>query len=425
MKSRISQTRREFLRWSLAATGGLLFTDQESWSIDRAQRPKLPVAGVATVYHRNSHADVILGKILEGWNQDGGPGPDLELVSLYMDQYPDDDMSRNLAKKHGFRLVKTIDEAINLGGDKVGVAGVLSIGEHGTYPRHPVTNQTLYPRKRFFDEIVAALKRGGKVVPVFNDKHLSYDTAQAIAMCRTAEDFKIPFMAGSSLPVAWRIPALELPMECELECALGIGFGGLEAYGFHSLEMLQCMVERRKGGETGVAAVRSATGAAVLDAEKRGYWSKPLLATALRAQGLELPEGWREAITKDSCPFYLIDYRDGLKASIAMLRGIAGHWSFACKLKGQDVPTATKFAFQDGRPFLHFECLVRAIEYLVHTGESPYPVDRTLITTGVIDAAMRSLAAKGKRIETPQLAIGYRASQWAYTPGVPPKPRKE
>ena len=423
--SRRSQTRREFLRRSLAATGGLLLTGQESWSIDRVRRPKLPVAGVATVYRRDSHADVVLGKILEGWNQDGGPGPDLELVSLYLDQYPKNDMSRTLAKKHGFRLAKTIDEAINLGGDKVGVAGVLSIGEHGTYPRHPVTNQLLYPRKRFFDEIVAALKRGGKVVPVFNDKHLSYDTAQAVAMCRTAEDLKIPFMAGSSLPVAWRIPGLELPMGCEVECALGIGFGGLEAYGFHALEMLQCMVERRKGGETGVAAVRSATGDAVLEAEKQGYWSEPLLAAALRAQRLELPEGWRETITKDSLPFYLIDYRDGLKASIAMLNGIAGHWSFACKLKGQEAPIATEFALQAGRPYRHFECLVRAIEHLVHSGESPYPVERTLITTGVIDAAMRSLAAKGKRLETPELAIGYRASAWAYTPGVPPKPRKE
>ena len=161
-------------------------------------------------------------------------------------------MSRELARKYGFRLAKTIDEAVNLGGNQVGVAGVLSIGEHGNYPQDPVTKQRKYPRKRFFDEIVAALQRGGKIVPVFSDKHLSYRTDDALAMYRTATELDIPFMAGSSLPVAWRIPALDLPLECPLQGALATGYGGSESYGFHALETLQCMVERREGGESGV-----------------------------------------------------------------------------------------------------------------------------------------------------------------------------
>ena len=416
------QTRRTFLKCSLATTGGLLI-NPEVRAADQAKRSKLPVAGVATVYHRGSHADVILGKILEGFNQDEGPGPDLELVSLYIDQFPDNDMSRELTKKYGFRLAATIDEAINLGGSKVAVAGVLSIGEHGNYPRHPVTNQHMYPRKRFFDEIVAALKRGGKVVPVFNDKHLSYRTADALAMVRAAKALNLPLMAGSSLPVAWRVPDLDLPMGCDMQSAMAIGFGGLESYGFHALETLQCMVERRRHGNAGVAAVCAARGARVFEAEQQGYWSQDMLAAALRVQSTELPKNWRNVLLDQAQPFYLIDYRDGFRACVAMLNGIARHFSFACKLKGQKAPTATKFAVQQGPPYRHFEWLVKAIEHMVHTGEPAYPVERTVLTTGIIDAAMRSLAEDGKRIETPQLDITYHASHWGHAPGRPPKPQ--
>ena len=417
------QSRRDLLKSSLATAGGIFVARPEGLTADGTQRPKLPVAGVATVYFENSHADVILGKILEGYNQDGGDGPDLELVSLYMDQIPNNDKSQKLAKKYGFRLAQTIDEAINFRGNKVGVAGVLSIGEHGDYPNHPVTNQHLYPRKRFFDEIVAALKRAGKIVPIFSDKHLSYDTSEAIAMYETAKELKIPLMAGSSIPVAWRFPPLQIPMGCELESALVIGYGGLEPYGFHTLEGLQCMVERRKGGETGVAAVRAVRGKAVFETEHQGYWSEDLLAAALEVSDSNLPKNWREAIIQNDCPFYLIDYRDGFKSCVPMLNGINAHWVFACKLKDQKALKATKFTLQNGPPHRHFEWLVKAIEHMVHTGIPPYPVERTVLTTGMLDAAMRSLSQGGKRIETPLLDISYRAQNWAYAPGLPPKPR--
>src|SRR4029077_897196 len=90
------------------------------------QRERLPVAAIVTEYRRDSHADVIVGKILEGFNQDGGAGPALRLAALYTDQVPKNDLSRDLAEKHKFRIAGSIEEAITLGGDKVAVAGVLS-----------------------------------------------------------------------------------------------------------------------------------------------------------------------------------------------------------------------------------------------------------------------------------------------------------
>ena len=75
-----------------------------------------PVAVVTTIYFPHSHADVIAGKILEGLNYDGKNLYGLRIASMYVDQFTDKDMSRDLAKKHGFRLCKTIDEALTLGG---------------------------------------------------------------------------------------------------------------------------------------------------------------------------------------------------------------------------------------------------------------------------------------------------------------------
>ena len=255
----MTTTRRDILKACLA--GAVASTVPQPFSLfaDQKARPRrrLPVAAVVSVYTPSSHADVIVGKILEGYQQDGGRGPDLEVVSVFTDQVPAEDMSREKAVKHGFRISPTIRDALTLGSDQLQVAGVLCIGEHGDYPRTPDTEQKMYPRRRFFDEVVDVFRDCGEVVPVFNDKHLGYRWEDATAMVETARQLEIPFLAGSSLPVAWRMPALELPRDCEIEAALTIGYGGFEDYGFHALEAHQCLLERRGGGETGVAAVRT------------------------------------------------------------------------------------------------------------------------------------------------------------------------
>jgi hypothetical protein len=128
------------------------------------RREKKKVAAVVTEYRKRSHADVLLGKILEGWKQDGGIGPGLELVSLYVDQYPAEDMSVALASKYGFRLCQSIEESLTLGGQSIGVDGVLSIGEHGDYPWNDF-GQHLYPRKRFFEEITDAMRKAKHFLP--------------------------------------------------------------------------------------------------------------------------------------------------------------------------------------------------------------------------------------------------------------------
>ena len=211
-----------------------------------------PVAGATTVYHRHSHADVIFGKILEGPNYDGKNLYGIKLVSLYVDQFPASDMSVALAKKYGVRLCKSIEEALTLGGDKLAVEGFISVGEHGNYPKNGNGTDTLSTAKVLRRSNRRRSPNSKKSVPVFNDKHLAATWTDAKWMYDKARELMFPFMAGSTIPLTWRKPNLQLPRGCELVDAVAVGYGPVEGYGFHMLEGLQCMVERRKGGEVGV-----------------------------------------------------------------------------------------------------------------------------------------------------------------------------
>jgi hypothetical protein len=387
------------------------------------------VAAIVTEYRKWSHADVIVGKILEGYNYDGGDGPDLKFVSLFVDQFPDGDMSRDLAKKYSFKLCDSIEDALTLGGKELAVDGVLCIGEHGKYPDND-KGQKLYPRRRFFEEVTKVFAKCKKSVPVFNDKHLAATWTDAKWMYDRSRELFVPFLAGSSLPVTWRRPPLQLPKGCELADAVQVGYGPFEGYGFHALEALQCMVERRKGGETGVKAVSCLQGEEMWKALDQGAWSKPLLDAALALVPAHANGDLRALTSKTAdAGVFLVEYRDGFKAAVALLNGWVhegdgGAFVFAGQIKGEDKPRATHFYLQQPDPFAHFAQLVKAIASTIHTGHAAYPVERTLLTTGILDAVMTSKAEKNRRVETPHLDIAYTAVDWPLPDEPVPKPVK-
>ncbi len=389
---------------------------------------KKVVAAVVTVYYRGSHADVIVGKILEGYDHDGKEYPNLELAALYVDQFPANDLSRELARKFRFRLSPTIADALCRGGDRLAVDGVLCIGEHGEYPRND-RGQILYPRRRMFAEICDVFEKSKRSVPVFIDKHLSAEWQDAEWMDRRARELFVPLIAGSSLVVTWRRPELQLPKECELIGAVQVGYGPFEGYGFHALEALQCMLERRRGGETGVRAVTCLTGKAMWETMDRGEWSKELLEAAL-AKVPASAQGDYRRLTEEAAEsgVIFIEYSDGLKAAVAMMNGWAyegdgGAFTFACQRKNHAIE-ATHFYLQQPEPFAHFAYQLRAIEHTIQTNHPAYPVERTLLTTGILDAAMISRAERNRRVETPHLArIRYLPRDWPHAQGDPPRPR--
>eukprot|EP01043_Picozoa_sp_COSAG02_P018207 COSAG02_NODE_844_length_16583_cov_116.650267_3_plen_194_part_00 len=151
---------------------------------------------------------------------------------------------------------------------------------HGDYPNSE-TGREMHPRRYFTEQILGTFAETGRSVPIFNDKHLAYSWADAAWMWDRAETLGAPLMAGSSIPLAWRSPWLEHPKGVQLSEAMAIGYSAVESYGFHALEGLQCMVERRAGGESGVVAVQCIEGRDVWEARDR--WPQDLAEAALSA----------------------------------------------------------------------------------------------------------------------------------------------
>ena len=120
-----------------------------------------------TEYRHNSHADVIVSRLLLTDMLDGtGRDSPLKLASLYTDQKPANDISRLLAASHRFPIKSKIADALTLGTGKLAVDGVLLVAEHGDYP-FSATGNHQYPKRRFWDETIRVFRESGRVVPVF------------------------------------------------------------------------------------------------------------------------------------------------------------------------------------------------------------------------------------------------------------------
>lgn len=410
--------RRTFLG---AACAGLI-TPALAWP-ERPAHRRRKMAIVTTEWRFLSHAQHMGDRFLVGYPMNGGwHKARLDVVSLYVDQTPEGDLSRKRAQEFGFRVYGTIAEALRCGGEKLAVDAVLIIGEHGQYPRNEL-GQTLYPRYQFFKQVVEVFKKDGRTAPVFNDKHLSWKWDWAKEMVDTAHEMDFPLMAGSSLPVTWRMPAVDMPFGAEVEEALCVAIGGVDSYDFHALEVIQSMVERRRGGETGVAAMQALQGDSVWKAMETeswnaGGWAPSLFEACLcRSQTLAQPPtfGHRHP-TKDQIRqwvkdpvAYRIEYKDGMKATMLLMNGLMGDFTFAARLKGQSEPVSTLFYLPPNPNVQYSAVLMSKVEEMFMGGKVPYPVERTLLTTGLVAAGMQSFASGQKRVETPHLAIRYQA----------------
>ena len=333
--------------------------------------PKMKIAAVVTVWSKNSHADVIVGKFLRGFPCDEGVvAPSCEIVSLYMDQTGPldsatanfsalDDLGTTLAQKYGVRLCGSIAEALCLGGSEVAVDGILAIGEHGDYPINS-KGQRLYPRRHFWEQITGVLSTSDRrsMIPIFTDKHLAVTWDDAQWIYDTGKELGLVHMAGSSVPHCfWRDPWLEHPVDSNIEAAVMLSYGDLEAYGYHGLEALEAMVEKRPGGEAGVRAVQTLVGDSIWAAAAEGRWSLALAQHALglidtgdeatadaaaAATGPAAVEAVRAACGSDAALF-LLEYTDGFRAALLHGQGagcILGGWAYAAQVDGETVGTA-------------------------------------------------------------------------------------
>ncbi len=419
--------RRQFLHQiGAAACLSTLPTLTGAAAVPIGRRPR--VAAIFTVLRFRSHAYNILENFLGPYYFCGKlVDPGVDVVSFYADQFPEDDMTREVARRFKIPLYSSIDQALCMGGKQLSVDAVLSIGEHGDYP-YNARGQHLYPRKRFFDESISVMERSNRYVPFFNDKHLSYRWDWAKQMYDTARSHGMPLLAGSSVPLAQRRPNLNLPAGAKIEEAVSIHGGGLESYDVHALEVLQSMVESRKGGETGVARIELLYGDKLKRAQASSAWPKALIEAAMKAEramqakrqpfpskGVFRPDPkTRPNPPRPKGPHAIvIEYTDGLRATALTVGSSADRWNFACRLQGESKPRATAYFNSPWGNRGLFKALSRAIQHhFVHAAE-PYPAERTLLTTGMVEAVMRSFEKEGQPIETPHLKnIAYEAKPW-------------
>ena len=355
----------------------------------QAATPRPRIACILNTYFPNSHADVFVSRLLDGYRLNGAwHPPRLQPVSFYVDQFPYNDMARDQAAEYGIRICPTVTEAI------AGVEGIAVIGEHGDYPRTKLGNFS-YPRKRYFDEIASVFQREGRVRPLFSDKYLAYDWDDANAIYKRTRAMHIPFLCGSTLPWTWRRPPLEFASGTVFEELLAVSNGDLEEHAYHAIELLQAVAERRRGGETGVAAVRYLEGSDVSGIA-------PDLREAALARRVNPPPQDRG----QKAEAFLVKYHDGLEASIVSLNSKTRDYLLAARVKGSPDPRATCF-YIGLYTHAHWGFLVRAFEDLVLTGREPMPVERTLLANGIMLAGLESRRQGGKWIDTPELRISY------------------
>ncbi len=379
------------------------------------------IAVIATIYRYLSHAQHFVDRFLVGYPYEGRwRRPNMQVVSLYLDQRPEGDQSTDRAREFGFAVYPTIAEALRCGTDELAVDAVLIIGEHGDYPRNE-RSQKLYPRYEFFKACVEVFERDGRSVPIYNDKHLSYSFEKARGMVDDASRLGFPLLAGSSLPVTFRLPDVELPLDCTIEHALMVGVGGSDAMDYHALEAMQCMVERREGGETGVRAVQLVEGDAVWRAGEEGRWPKELLEAALSRSdtpcGLTETDGRTQDLLGSGALFalvenpaaYFIEYNDGTEAALLMLNGAVKDYCFAARIAGVAEPVSTQFFLTPTPNVTYSACLVHKIVEMIETGDAPYPAERTLIVCGILESCLTSRLEGHRYLETPYLRVEYRA----------------
>ena len=407
--------RRNFL----AAVGGSLASTSLGQSAD-TQRKKLAI--VTTEWRYGSHAWHMGERFLVGyprrsrWHQ-----PPFEVVGAYADQFPKNALSRSRSKEFGFPIYPSIAEALRCGGQRLAVDAVLVIGEHGNYPRNDI-GQKLYPRYEFFKQVVDVFRKDNRSVPMFNDKHLSWKWDWAKEMADTSREMNFAYLAGSSLPVTWRMPAIDLPYGSSVDELMCVAIGGIDSYDFHALEVIQCMAERRTGGETGVAWVEGLRGEAVWKAMQsgtfdRGGWDPELFQACLcRSQTLAQPETFshRKPTPKQIRQWvkqpvaYRFQYNDGTRATMLLMNGLVKDFTFAARIPQRSDPMSTLFYLPPNPNVVYSAALMAKVEQTFLTGQAAYPVERTLLTSGLVQAGIQSLA-DGQRIATPHMKVRYQA----------------
>lgn len=409
-----------FNRRNFLATGSLAALAGQRLGPANASTARKRIAFLGTEVRTHSHAQHFLDRHAMGYTYGGKwQAPRFDIASVFIDQHPEGDLTPSRTEKYKLNSYSSIEEALTLGTSKLAVDGVVIIAEHGKYPDNE-KGQRRYPRYDWFKKVVKVFEASGRSVPVFNDKHLSTVWSECVEMVEDSKRLGFPFLAGSSLPVTWRMPSIDMPIDTPLKESVCVCYGRPDSYDFHGLETAQCMSERRKGGEVGISRVVALRGENLwqtLRMEKYKDTRRLIAAALTRSHNLPVDTGyptapvtveWAEKALTDSIG-YLIEHRDGFKTT--MLMSPIRDFNYAGLRTDNDEIVSCQMYLpmptHGSSTADFFNPLARHIETLVIENQAPYPVERTLLTSGMVIAGVDSLFHESKVIETLEMSVKY------------------
>jgi hypothetical protein len=350
---------------------------------------------------------------MDGYWWQGAHTPSrVDVVSVYIHQVDTSVLGQKVCKAKNIPIYKTVGEAVTLGGKEPGVDGVVIVAEHGNYPTD-LKGHWLLPRWWIYQQVIKVFEQSKHSVPVFNDKHLSYNWDDAKWMFDKSRELHFPLTGGSSIPAYFREPEIEVAIDTPIKNSIVVGAAPDEGGIFHCIDVLQGFVERRKGGETGVKAVQSIRGPETWNWAKRNPWVGKLLDSV--AARLNLKQGiFQENAQANVC---IVEYNDGTKAAVIAGRGVG--WTYAGEIEGQKEPTIVSMLGWPG-PYSQYHASNAQPHWITEmmvTKKEPFNAERLLLSTGITNHYMESnwengrYSAVGRRIETAVLNISYRSTR--------------
>jgi hypothetical protein len=403
-------TRREML--GITGIAGLTALAGNAAGIQQ-KRPRLACC-VSFWGAPGSHADWILDKLMDGYWWQGAHTPSrVDIVSVYINQFDTSLLGQKVCKAKNIPIFKTVGEAVTLGGKELAVDGVVIVGEHGNYPTD-LKGHWLLPRWWMYQQVIRVFEQSKRSVPIFNDKHLSYNWDEAKWMFDKSRELGFPLTGGSSIPVYFRKPEIDLAVDTPLKNSIVVGGTADEGAIFHCIDVLQAFVERRKGGETGVKSVQSIRGPETWKWAERTPWATRLLDSVAKTFDLK-PGNFQEGSRNPNV--CIVEYNDGTNAAVFSGRGVG--WTYAGEIAGQKDPTIVSMLGWPG-PYSQYHASNALPHWLIEmmvTGKEPFNAERLLLSTGIVNHYMDSnwengrYSAIGRSVATPFMNMKYHTTR--------------
>ena len=415
MDSKQFFTRREMLGLTgMAGLAALTGISQNTVAQTAQKRPRIACL-VSYWAAPRSHADWIVTKLLDGyWWQGAHTASRVDVVSVYIHQYDTSGLGQKICKAKNIPIFKTVGEAVTLGGKQLAVDGVVIVAEHGDYPTN-LKGQWLLPRWWIYQQVMRVFEKSKRSVPVFNDKHLSYSWDEAKWMFDKSRELNFPLTGGSSIPVYFRKPEIELQNDTPIKSSVVLGGAADEGALFHCVDVLQAFVERRKGGETGVKSVQCIRGPETWKWTEQNPWANNLLEAVRK--NFDLKAGHFQKIAEPNV--CIVEYNDGTKAAVYSAEGVG--WTYAGEIEGREDPAIISMLGWPG-PFSQYHASNAQPHWITEmmvTKKEPFNAERLLLSTGIVAYNMESnwengrYNAIGRRLETPFLNMSYRPTRGA------------